>query len=324
MWQRVGPRDELAGWLTAVLLRADVSQGRQADALYAAAVLRERAGDLAGAGEALARARGIATQIGDDRRLAWVTAFEAWQATLMGDPSQAELLTARAVALAEGHREATELSSAALQIQGLAAREPGLAISHFEDGLKFARAHGLDVTALVLLANLAERTLVVDRPDRARRLADEGIALAGALEAVENAGVLHGLRAYAHLQLGDDQAAIDDAVIGIRHAVAVAGDGYGRQSLVFLAAAMAADRPDRAAHLLGISDAGRAGAEHPSVEQANERYLAGLPARLGPRFAPAYDSGRELVAERGLLGAMATILLDPQPSLPQGSPSGVR
>lgn len=324
MWRSMGPRDELAGWLAAVLGRTDVSTGRQVDALYATAFLRERAEDIAGLGETLARAQQLASQLGDCRRLAWVTMFSAWHATRAGNRPEAERLSARAARLAEHDPDAYELRAWAKLIQGLVAFETPLAIRHLEDGLRIARSQGLDVTCLVLLANLTERTLVADEPERARRLADEGIPLAMALGAIENAGVLHGLRAYAHLRLGNDEASKQDALAGIRHAVALAGVGFGRHSLVFLAAASAADRPDRAARLLGIADGGRPDVEHPAVLQAIECYLGGLHERLGAAYPPAYDSGRQLVAERGLLGALVVSLAEPwELSTASGTPLAV-
>jgi hypothetical protein len=165
--------------------------------------------------------------------------------------------------------------------------------------------HGLDVTALLLLANLTELTLVTDRPERARRLADEGIPLAKTLGAVEQAGVLHCLRAYANLLLGDDRAAAADALAGMRHAATLGDSVLAQQSLRFLAAVTAADRPEKAAHLLGIADGGSpTRAEQPAVEHATGRYLVSLSGRLGAAFAPAYESGRQLVAENGLAAAL--------------------
>ena len=307
MWHSMGPRDELAEWLAAVLRRADVSTGRRADAFLATAFYRERAGDVVGLGETLDQARQLAVRVGDDRRLAWVTIFSAWHATLVGDRSQAQLLAARAAALAERHPEAVELTAWTLLGRGLATSDTTVAIGHIEHGLQYARMHGLDVTALLLLANLTELTLVADRPERARRLADEGIPLARTLGAVEQAGVLQCLRAYANLQLGDDRAAAADALAAMRHAATLADPVLTQQSLRFLAAVTAADRPERAAHLLGIADGCRpTRGEQPAVEHATERYLVSLPERLGAAFAPAHDSGRQLVAENGLVAALVT------------------
>jgi predicted ATPase/DNA-binding SARP family transcriptional activator len=311
MWHTIGPREELAAWLAAVQLRADVSTGRRIDALYATALSRDRAGDVLGLGETLDRARSLATDTADGRRLAWVTAFSAWHATRLGDRPRAEQLAACAASLAEDHPEAIELKAWTLISQGLATSDPIRAISTFEEGLRVARSRRLDVTCLVLLANLTDLCLVGGLSERALRLAEEGISLATLLGAVENAGILHGLRSYAHLQLGYHDAASNDALAGIRHAITLGEAGFGRHSLVFLAAATSAARPDRAAFLLGIADGSRTGVEHPAVHQATERYLAALPDRLGAEYGPAHEAGRQLVAERGLLNALIAALADP-------------
>ena len=195
-----------------------------------------------------------------------------------------------------------------LFVKGSATTDARLAVQHMEAGLQLARRHGLDTTVVLMLANLAELLIVSGEPHRAQDLTAEGIRLASTLGADEELAWLHGLRGYVRLLLGHTAEAEQFTRAALHRAVRMALPVGGLQNLAFLAAAVAEDHPLEAARFLGIVESGRSGVEPPVQRQARERFLADLSARLGDTYGPTYDLGRQIVVDRGALGALSAVL----------------
>jgi predicted ATPase/DNA-binding SARP family transcriptional activator len=310
MWDRLGPRAELARWLDAVLARPDIPAGRRIDAAYGRARHLEYQGDLAEMGRAIDAARELAEQFDDTRRQAWIEAISAWHAAVAGDTAAAEQRTARAEQLARAHPDAVQLTVSIRTAQAQVAMQKGnlsSAIQRLENALDLAGATQHDVATLALLTNLAEFAFLAGQPARAKGLADHGMETAVKLAAPDDVANFQSQRGYASLLLGNPGAAHDTLAAALGAHIRQASTVYALEDLLRLAAVYSADQPAQAAHLLGVFDAAWNFGEDRAHQQLRNRHLTDLPARLGEKYEANYRAGQELVADRGAVGALIVI-----------------
>lgn len=160
---------------------------------------------------------------------------------------------------------------------------------------------------MTLLNNLSEIMLVQNEPERARELADEGLALAQLAQSQDGIAANLSQRGYANLLSGNFAAAQADLRAALNGHVQLGTTYYALHDAVRLAAALALSHPELAALALGVVEACPQFVDQPSSLQARDRCLADLETRLGERLAAELARGHQLVTQRGEMGALACV-----------------
>ncbi len=96
IWDRLGPREELAQWLLRISANASISPGRRADALTRRAWLTQLTGTLADSQALVAQAQALLKGAADHRRLAVVNAYDCWYRSQAGDRDGADRMLTHA------------------------------------------------------------------------------------------------------------------------------------------------------------------------------------------------------------------------------------
>ena len=182
------------------------------------------------------------------------------------------------------------------------------AVEHTEKALGLARLHHRDLRAMTLLNNLSEIMLVQNEPERARELADEGLALAQLAQSQEGIAANLSQRGYADLLSGHLSAALADLHGALNGHLQLGTTYYALHDTLRLAAALAQSHPELGALALGIVQACPQFVDQPSSLQAKDRCHADLDARLGDDLAAELARGSQLVSEHGETGALVAVL----------------
>jgi hypothetical protein len=83
---------------------------------------------------------------------------------------------------------------------------------------------------------------------------------------------------------------------------------FALDTLLRVAAAVAADRPEIASLALAVVDASTEWSSEPGADRTRERFLADLDVRLGSAYPGTIQRGRTLLRELGSLGAITAVL----------------
>lgn len=308
IWYHSGSRPDLTSWLNSILDLPDVSPSRRCDALIWIALLwgdDDPSGQVATLEEALA----LADRAGDDRRRGYALWQLAQSFRRQHRVDEGQRFAREALSLARSTGSAVLEASVLSAVGILSIEDLGVALPYFQESVRVARQHHLDLRLSVLLNNLAEVHLLRGEPALARECATEGLELA--VRAQSSLGLADhlGQRGTASLLLGNPDDAARDLGDAVRTLLRLGQTYFALHCLERYAAAVSPRRPDIASIALAVVDASPEFEPEGLSAGLRDRFVADLPARVGADgYAEVHGRGRELVADLGTLGAIATVM----------------